>query len=106
MGQGTIEARVFRFNPSIDKKPSYRVFTVPCERPVPPYWILRKIYEAFDRTLAFRPHRCGHGVCLGCLLRLNGRIVKGCETPIAPGAKVTIEPVNASQIVRDLALSS
>jgi succinate dehydrogenase/fumarate reductase-like Fe-S protein len=106
MNQEVIEARIFRFSPLTDKKPSYQVFMVPCERPTPAYWILRKIYEDIDRTLAFRAHRCGHGVCLGCLIKLNGKIVKGCETLVAPGAKVTIEPVNADKIVRDLVVTS
>jgi succinate dehydrogenase/fumarate reductase-like Fe-S protein len=43
---------------------------------------------------------------LGCLIKLNGKIVKGCETLVAPGAKVTIEPVNADKIVRDLVATS
>ena len=98
-----IEARVFRFNPIINKKPFYQIFKVPCQGAMPVYWILKKIYEELDRTLAFRDYQCGHGVCLSCLIKLNDKIVKGCETLVSPGTKITIEPVvDTDKIVRDL----
>ena len=63
--------------------------------------ILEKIAREQDPTLAFFDHAaCRQAACGKCLIRINGKPRLACKE-IAP-AEMTLEPVDAARLVRDL----
>ena len=63
--------------------------------------LLRYIYENLDPTLAFRDYRCGSGLCNTCLVRVNGKTKRSCETLVPQGEELQIEPASG-RVIRDL----
>jgi len=102
MGQKTIIAKVFRLNPQEDNSARYDVYRVFCDRSISVLNLLYYIHHSLDPSLAFRNYFCHLGVCLSCLLRINGRNLRGCTKMFNPGDHVTIEPPSGYRVVRDL----
>ena len=64
---------------------------------------LLRIQDEQDGTLAFR-YSCRGAVCGSCALRVNGRVVLACRTPVEDllGKPVLIEPLPFFPVIRDL----
>ncbi len=62
---------------------------------------LHRIYTEMDPTLCFRVEQCTRGICDVCQVRVNGKKVKACSTPVYPGQHLVVEPAN-NRVVRDL----
>jgi succinate dehydrogenase / fumarate reductase iron-sulfur subunit len=63
---------------------------------------LRWIQLHLDRSLILR-HSCFHASCGTCGLRVNGREVLGCVTPVEDlGAVITVEPIANVPVLADL----
>ena len=60
---------------------------------------LRYIYENLDPTLAFRSS-CQAGLCMACLMRIDGRVDFACRTYLRPEMK--LEPLPGRRLIRDL----
>ncbi len=95
--------KIFRFDPSEDKKPRYEIYKVPYEA-----WNNRKIidtliyiYQNLAPGLAFRGP-CSQGLCGSCTIRVNDKPVLACET-IAEQTML-IEPVRKEKVVKDLVI--
>ncbi len=95
--------KIFRFDPSADKKPRYEIYKVPYEA-----WNNRKIidtliyiYQNVAPGLAFRGP-CSQGLCGSCTIRVNDKPVLACET-IAKQTML-IEPVRKEKVVKDLVI--
>jgi succinate dehydrogenase / fumarate reductase iron-sulfur subunit len=73
-----VRVRVFRFNPEIDRKPRYDVFTVEAEPMDRVLDLLEYIRGDIDGTLSFR-RSCGHGICGSDAMRINGRNMLACK---------------------------
>jgi succinate dehydrogenase/fumarate reductase-like Fe-S protein len=96
-----IQVKVFRFDPSTDKEPSYQTYPVPFETGMSAMTALDYIYQNLDGTLAYYDHAgCDLGICMRCLGRVNGKASLFCQTRIE--ADVTLEPSANSQVVKDL----
>ncbi len=96
--------KIYRFDPSVDKKPRYETYEVPYEA-----WNNRKIidtltyiYENLAPGLAFRGP-CSQGLCGSCTIRFNEKPVLACET-IAEQTML-IEPVKKEKVVKDLVVT-
>ena len=63
--------------------------------------LLHYIYEELDHSLAFRTVQCTRGICNVCQMRLNGKRIKACATPVLPGHYLVLEPSN-QRVIRDL----
>ncbi len=101
MKDSTAIVRIFRFDPSMDKKPRYETYKVPYK-----FWNNRKIidtlqyiYENLAPGLAFRGP-CSQGLCGSCVIRVNDKPVLACET-IAKKSML-IEPLDKEKVVKDL----
>ncbi len=94
--------KVFRFNPKKDEEPTFSTYEVFQEEPRTVLSLINYVYENMDRTLAFRNFNCYRGICMACLLKVNGRKVRGCTELIRPGESVTLEPAPGAPIIRDL----
>jgi succinate dehydrogenase/fumarate reductase iron-sulfur protein len=63
---------------------------------------LLAIQREHDPALGFR-YSCRVGMCGTCTLRLDGRAVLACQTPIAPDrAAIRLDPLSGLPVVRDL----
>ncbi|MCJ7806388.1 MAG: 2Fe-2S iron-sulfur cluster-binding protein [Clostridia bacterium] len=85
-------------------EPSLQRYSVKASEPLTVQILLRTIYHTLDQSLAFRGYSCYMGVCRSCLVRVNGMAVKSCETLVAPGEKILVEPVSGdpNKLVCDL----
>jgi succinate dehydrogenase / fumarate reductase iron-sulfur subunit len=102
MSNGTVTAKIFRYNPETDLYPSYKTYEVPIEERVMVLQVLKQIYEKQDRTLAFRYYSCAWKFCNGCMMMINGVAKHACMTVVKPGDKITLEPFVGYPIIRDL----
>ena len=101
MTQKVIRVKIFRFDPSANEKPSYKVYKVPLINGMSVLDVLDYIYENLDSTLSFYDHAaCRHGLCSGCILLVNGKASLTCQTPVS--GDLTIEPPSRFKIIKDL----
>jgi succinate dehydrogenase/fumarate reductase-like Fe-S protein len=101
MPEKTIVARVFRMDPAVDRDPQYQEYEVPLEDGMSAMDVLDYIYQNLDGTLAYYDHAgCGLGICGRCTGRVNGKAGLFCQVPVA--GDVTLEPVSASRVFKDL----
>jgi len=99
-----VEVRVFRFDPQAGGAPRYESYSVPTPTPLTALEVLDYIYAHLDRHLAYRSYYCLKGVCLACLVRINGKGAKGCERLLEPGRAYTLDPIQGYPVIRDLAV--
>lgn len=102
MKKNVIIATVQRFNPTLDQSPSYQVYEVESEKSMLVLSLIKKIHDNIDRSLAYRNVGCNLGVCVACLMNINGKNLRACTTLVRPGDNVSIGPVEKYPIVRDL----
>ncbi len=74
-------------------------FRVPLTRGQSVLGALQYIYDNLDPTLAFAGS-CRIGMCVSCMVRVNGKVVRGCTT--LAESDLLVEPAKHSAIVRDL----
>jgi succinate dehydrogenase/fumarate reductase-like Fe-S protein len=97
-----VTVNIERFNPETDTAPHVETFEVPYEKRHSVLTLLHYIYENFDRTLGYRQYTCGRGICDSCRVSMDGKVRKGCATPVAPGAVLNLAPCSKF-IIKDLA---
>jgi succinate dehydrogenase/fumarate reductase iron-sulfur protein len=102
MPGGVIKAKILRFDPDKDKKPCFQDYEIPVERQVTVHELLNIIHKDYDGTLAFRTFKCYKGMCSTCIVRLNGKNVRSCATPVEQDSEIEIEPVKTGDVIRDL----
>lgn len=66
--------------------------------------ILDQIYLGQDRSVAYRHFCCKTGVCMSCLVKVNGKNVQGCKYVVEPGAELWLEAANEGRAIRDLVI--
>lgn len=95
-----IHAKIIRYSPG-DKAKKVAAFEVPYSPGMTVQIMLRYIYENMDPTLAFRDFRCGQGICNTCRIKVNGKIIKSCETLVEAGEEMFLEPAG-DRVIKDL----
>jgi succinate dehydrogenase/fumarate reductase-like Fe-S protein len=102
MSDQPITVHIERFNPQTDAAPHWELFEVPYEQRHSVLTLLHYIYEHFDASLSYRNYTCGRGICDSCRVNLDGKVRKGCATPVQPGAEIHLRPCSAA-VIKDLA---
>lgn len=102
MSSNNVTLKVFRFNPDKDLTPAYKTYEIPYEEGMTVHIALKYLYENVDNTLAFKDSCCYSLKCYGCVVRVNGKEVRACATPVSAGQFYTIDPVSAHGVIRDL----
>lgn len=97
-----IVAKVFRFDPTVDKTPHHKTYRISAEEPMSVLTILRHIRRHIDPTISFRDYICYKGICANCMVTLNGKPARGCATRVDPGKSVAIGPLLKHPVVKDL----
>ncbi len=91
--------RILRFDPSNGRKPEFQEYTVPFRTGHTVMDGLVHIYQHMDSSLAFRAS-CQCGLCLACLVRIDGRNQCPCRTLL--GGQMKLEPLKNKRVIRDL----
>lgn len=99
-----VKLKIFRFNPEIDEKPHYEVYSVianPHDRLLD---CLNKVRWEQDSSLAYRMS-CAHGICGSDGMTINGvsslacqKLVKDCDLT----KEILLEPLSVFPVVKDL----
>jgi succinate dehydrogenase/fumarate reductase-like Fe-S protein len=101
-----IEIRIRRFNPSSKDGPTESIYLLDYHEGMTLHNALHYIYKTLDPTVAFRPYKCNKGICMSCLVSVNGKRQQACTTFLNPGDHLLIEPNSAGPLIRDLATIS
>lgn len=101
MPQRTIKAKIFRFDPSVDKEHRYQTYDVPLNSLMSVLDVLDYIYDNLDSSLAYNSHAaCHSSICGNCMVVVNGKASLACKTIVTED--ITVEPAPKFTIVRDL----
>lgn len=92
---------IFRFDPTVDKKPRYESYKVPYK-----YWYevkvidtIRYVYETLAPGLSFR-EPCRQQVCGACAMLVNKKLVLACD--VLSEKEMIIEPLPNRKVLKDL----
>lgn len=96
-----ILARVRRENPQSGEV-RFQDYPIQTDREMNVMMILSHIFRHMDSTLAYRDYECYRGVCMSCLLKINGTGARGCSTIVKPGETVVLEPPDGHKVIKDL----
>jgi len=99
----SITVKILRYQPEKEEKPHWQIFRleVPADSTI--LDILNEIHWNHDGTLAYR-RSCRSAICGSCAMKVNGRNVLACETPMHQfkGSTLKIEPLPGFPIIKDL----
>lgn len=103
-----VKVKIFRFDPSKDKKPRYETYEVPLVENMSVLSVLNYIYDKIGRSVAWLYYcrRVGAtGRCGACDMFVNGRAGQACC--VLAGEEMTLEPplVLGFEIIKDLVAS-
>ncbi len=98
-----VTLKVFRFDPALDRKPRYDLFTVDAQPEDRVLDMLEHVRGYLDGTLAYR-RSCAHGVCGSDAMRINGRNRLACKILVhdLQSDTVVIEPLLGLKVIKDL----
>jgi succinate dehydrogenase/fumarate reductase iron-sulfur protein len=94
-----VSAKIYRYDPTVDKQPWYEEHQVPYVQWMRVLDVLNYLAEEKDIELA-HPWFCGTEKCGNCAVRVNGREALACWESVEP--VMTIEPLKNMPIIRDL----
>lgn len=95
--------RVYRLDPSSERKPRYQTFRVPYRRGLTVLDALLYVKERLDPTLAIR-YSCRMSSCGSCGMTINGVPRLACYTQVAEldSDEIKVEPLMNYPLIRDL----
>src|SRR3990170_4633750 len=96
-----VQAKVFRYNPDVDKAPHFENYEVPYVEGMVVLDALHHIYEKIDGSFAYR-WACRAGQCGSCAVIINGKPRVACRTIVEKGKPLTIAPLLQLPVVKDL----
>src|SRR3990170_507741 len=96
-----VQAKVFRYNPDVDKAPHFENYEVPYVEGMVVLDALHHIYEIIDGSFAYR-WACRAGQCGSCAVIINGKPRVACRTIVEKGKPLTIAPLLQFPVVKDL----
>ncbi len=96
------EIKILRYDPKTDKKPYWKKYDLEIDSEATILDVLNEIHWNIDGTLAYR-RSCRSAICGSCAMKVNGKNVLACETPIHRfKRKIKIEPLPGFSILKDL----
>lgn len=65
--------------------------------------LLVYISENYDKSLGYYSHSvCNRGICMRCIIRVNGKNTISCTTKVPDEDKIILEPASNREVIRDL----
>lgn len=104
MSSEPVYLKIFRFDPDVDKAPTYQSYQVPYTEGLLLLTAIKYIRDNLDDTLAFRDYCCGCSWCLSCIMMVNGKGMRTCSRVLHPGESITLEPMRGYPVIKDLAV--
>jgi len=101
MVEAVVHAKIFRYNPEVDKDPHYETYEVPYVEGMVVLDVLRAVYEKFDGSFAYR-WACRAGQCGSCSVIINGKPRIACRTLVEKGKALTVAPLLQFPVIKDL----
>jgi succinate dehydrogenase / fumarate reductase iron-sulfur subunit len=103
MAKVKTRVKVLRYNPENDAKPYWKTYELEVDEDSTILDVLNEIHWYHDGTLSYR-RSCRSAICGSCAMKVNGRNVLACETPLHmfKGYKLKIEPLPGFKIIKDL----
>jgi len=99
-----IQLTVFRYDPVVDRAPSYKTYEVPWRDGLLLLAAIKYVRDTLDDTLAFRDYCCGCGWCTSCIMMVDGKGTRTCSRPLKPGERLLVEPMRGFPVIKDLAV--
>jgi succinate dehydrogenase/fumarate reductase-like Fe-S protein len=97
-----VRITVRRWAPRGGEDPIDADFVLDCREGMTLQRALEEVYRRLDPTLAFRPFNCNKGICMSCLVSVNGRRKQACTTLLRPGDCLRVAPAHSEEVIRDL----
>jgi len=103
MAEVKVNVKILRYDPEKDQKPHWQTYDLEVEHDLTILDLLNEIHWNIDGTLSYR-RSCRSAICGSCAMKVNGRNVLACETPMHQfkGNKLKIEPLPGFKIIKDL----
>ena len=103
MGKQNVTVKVLRYDPATDDRPHWQSYDTEVDSDSTILDILNHIHWSLDGSLAYR-RSCRSAICGSCAMKVNGRNVLACETPLQrfKRGKLKIEPMPGFPIIKDL----
>lgn len=99
----TITAKVFRYDPSVDEAPYYRIYEVPFDDDgcgiMTGLQVLQYINDEIEPIVV--DYNCRGGLCGRCSMVIDGVPGLACHTGLTPGEH-TFEPLGDLPVIKDL----
>ncbi len=102
MSEKKIKVRVSRFDPEVDKQPSFQKYEVLKTEKMSVLSAIQYIYEQLDGSLSFSGYFCYRKLCGLCQMKINGRNRLSCRTRVEDA--MIIEPAAGYPLIKDLAV--
>ncbi len=94
---------LYRYDPAGKEQGRFEAYEVPDRPGMSVMDALEFIRENIDPTLSYYHHsRCMHAICARCAVKVNGRNVLACQTPLPAEGTVRIGPVRMDRVLKDL----
>ena len=104
MSKKPILLKILRYDPSIDRAPTYKNYQVPWREGLLLLTALKYVRDNLDETLAFRDYCCGCSWCMSCIMMVDGKGMRTCSRVLNPGESLLVEPMKGFPIIKDLAV--
>ncbi len=102
MNRETVNVKILRYNPEIRQKPFWKNYKIEIAADATILDLLNEIHWKHDPTLSYR-RSCRSAICGSCAMKVNGRNVLACETPLFQfKGRVSIEPLPGFKVIKDL----
>jgi len=102
----SVRLNIFRYDAFLGESHSYDSYDLTYHQNDQLLDVLEMIKTEIDHSLSYR-RSCRHGICGSCAMKVNGKPVLACSTPVRDlvrefGPKLTVDPLDQSRVVRDL----
>lgn len=103
MAQTRLSVHIQRFDPQQDQKPRWQTFQLAVEDDLTVLDVLNEIHWQHDGSLAYR-RSCRSAICGSCAMKVNGRNVLACETPLHSfkTKDIRIQALPGLPVIKDL----
>lgn len=96
--------KIFRYDPTADRAPTFKSYQVPWRDGLLLLGALKYVRDNLDETLAFRDYCCGCSWCMSCIMMVNGKGTQTCSRPLQPRENILVEPMRGFPVIKDLAV--
>lgn len=102
MAKTEVKVKIQRYLPEKSAEPFWQDYQLQVDEEATVLDVLNEIHWHIDGSLAYR-RSCRSSICGSCAVKVNGRNILACETPIHRlGSKLKIEPLPGFAVLKDL----